>query len=271
VPGERLDVRLLGPVLAYAGARRLDLGPRKQRLVFAILALEANRVVPVDRLVELAWPVDAPRTAAHAVRVCVSGLRSALAGRVDAEIDTRGAGYALRADPHQVDAARFRQLLKRAAAAEDDASRVALLDEALALWSGPTTYGVALCGTAPVQTQEVLCRGLEESRLAAIEDRQQYHRPESLAAATAIIGDAFAVPATLLKSRFGRRSNRLETRMGARKDAVRAWGPARRRVPCNTSPRPRAIWRGRRDNDAGRAYRARTAGCLGRRRRRSVE
>ena len=171
MPGERLDVRLLGPVLAYAGARRLDLGPRKQRLVFAILALEANRVVPVDRLVELAWPVDAPRTAAHAVRVCVSGLRSALAGRVDAEIDTRGAGYALRADPHQVDAARFRQLLKRAAAAEDDASRVALLDEALGLWSGPTTYGVALCGTAPVQTQEVLCRGLEESRLAAIEDR----------------------------------------------------------------------------------------------------
>jgi DNA-binding SARP family transcriptional activator len=79
---DRLDIHLLGPVLAGVGARRVDLGPRKQRLVFAILALEPNRVVPVDRLVELAWPVAAPRTAAHAVRVCVSGLRSALAGLV---------------------------------------------------------------------------------------------------------------------------------------------------------------------------------------------
>ena len=159
MPGERLDVRVLGPVLAYAGARRVELGPRKQRLVFAILALEVNRVVPVDRLVELAWPVEAPRTAAHAVRVCVSGLRSALAGRADAQIDTRGAGYALRADPEQVDAIRFRELLRRAAAADDDACRVVLLDEALALWSGPTTYGIAMSGTAPAQTQEVLCRG----------------------------------------------------------------------------------------------------------------
>ena len=168
---ERLDIRLLGPVRAYVGARRVDLGPRKQRLVLAILALEVDRVVPVDRLVELAWPIDAPRTAAHAVRVCVSGLRSVLAGRTDAGIDTRGAGYALCVDPQQVDASRFRRLLRRAAGTDDDGSRVVLLDEALALWSGPAMYGTALSGTAPVETQEVLCRGLEESRLAAIEDR----------------------------------------------------------------------------------------------------
>jgi DNA-binding SARP family transcriptional activator/tetratricopeptide (TPR) repeat protein len=166
-----LDIRLLGPVRAYAGGRQLDLGPRKQRLVFAVLALEVNRVVPIERLVELVWPVDAPRTAAHAVRVSVSGLRSVLTGRLDARIETSGAGYALRADPEQIDASRFRGLLKRAAAAADDASRVALLDEALALWSGPAVFGTALSGTAPAETQEVLGHGLEESRLTAVEDR----------------------------------------------------------------------------------------------------
>src|SRR6185369_11351249 len=98
-----------------------------------VLALDVDRIVPVERMVELAWPVDAPRTAAHAVRVSVSGLRSILAGRPDARIETSGAGYALRVDPDQIDASRFRQLLKRAAGAADDPSRVALLDEALSL------------------------------------------------------------------------------------------------------------------------------------------
>jgi DNA-binding SARP family transcriptional activator/Tfp pilus assembly protein PilF len=168
---DKLDIRLLGPVRAYAGSQPLDLGPRKQRLVLAVLALDVDRVVPVQRMVELAWPVDAPRTAAHAVRVSVSGLRSILAGRSDARIETSGAGYALRVDPDQIDASRFRRLLKRAAEAADDPSRVALLDEALSLWSGPAVYGTALSGTAPVETQDSLCRGLEESRLTAIEDR----------------------------------------------------------------------------------------------------
>jgi DNA-binding SARP family transcriptional activator len=38
-----LKPRLLGPVAAWAGDRKIDLGPRKQRLVFAVLALEASR------------------------------------------------------------------------------------------------------------------------------------------------------------------------------------------------------------------------------------
>ena len=48
-----VQVRLLGPVEAWSAGVRVDLGPRQQRLVLAVLALETNRLVPVDRLVDL--------------------------------------------------------------------------------------------------------------------------------------------------------------------------------------------------------------------------
>jgi DNA-binding SARP family transcriptional activator/tetratricopeptide (TPR) repeat protein len=160
-----LELRLLGTVEARVDGRPVPLGPRKQRLVLAILALEANRQVPVERLVDLVWPDGPPRTATHAVRVCVSGLRAALTG-TDADIATRGTGYLLVIDPSVVDAHRFRELAARARESATDAHRLALLDEALGLWSGP-----ALDGAASRAIQERLCAGIEDARLAAVEDR----------------------------------------------------------------------------------------------------
>src|SRR5262249_40596261 len=72
-----LRLRLLGPVEAWAGDRKIRLGARKGRLVLAVLALEVGRPVELARLVDLAWPGEPPPTATHAIRVCVSGLRSA--------------------------------------------------------------------------------------------------------------------------------------------------------------------------------------------------
>jgi DNA-binding SARP family transcriptional activator/tetratricopeptide (TPR) repeat protein len=159
-----VELRLLGPVQALVDGRPVALGARKQRLVLAILALEVGRQVPLDRLVDLVWPDGPTRTAAHAVRVSVSGLRAALSGAVD--IVTQGTGYLLATDPATVDAYRFRALLAAARSATGDAERVALLDQALGLWSGP-----ALAGTAPATTRDRLCAGLDEARLAALEDR----------------------------------------------------------------------------------------------------
>jgi hypothetical protein len=48
-----MDLHLLGPVDAYVHGRRVPLGPRRQRFILAVLALEANRAVAVERLVEL--------------------------------------------------------------------------------------------------------------------------------------------------------------------------------------------------------------------------
>lgn len=94
-----MDIRVLGPVELLAGGKPVDLGPRRQRFVFGVLALDVNQLVPIDRLVELAWPADAPRTAVHAIRVMVSRLRGVLqaAETGGVEIVTRGTSYLLAA------------------------------------------------------------------------------------------------------------------------------------------------------------------------------
>jgi DNA-binding SARP family transcriptional activator/tetratricopeptide (TPR) repeat protein len=158
-------LQLLGPVEAYAEGLRIKIGPRKQRLVLAILALEVNRPVEVFRIVDLVWPREPPRTAEHAVRVCVSALRAAFAGLSGLEIQTSGSGYVMVTDPMTIDVHLFRWLVTQATSAHDDVSRVRLLRRALDLWRGPP-----LGDTAPPETWQRLMAGLMETRLAAQED-----------------------------------------------------------------------------------------------------
>jgi DNA-binding SARP family transcriptional activator len=165
-----MEFRLLGIVETLVDGSPVDLGPRRQRLVLAVLALEANRLVSVDRLVELSWPTAPPRTAVHAVRVSVSQLRMALAradaGRYNVELSGNGSGYMLRTDAMRVDAHRFRGLVERARGAPSDERKAALIRQALSLWRGP-----ALTGIGPAETREGLACGLEEGRLVALEER----------------------------------------------------------------------------------------------------
>lgn len=163
-----MRLRLLGSVEVWSGRNRLDPGPRQQRFTLAILALQVNQSVSVDRLVDLTWPDAPPRTARHAVQVQVSRLRTLFAEAEPAEqglhIVTRGATYTLVGDPMDIDALRFRALVAdaRREIAEDDKAR--LLHRALALWQGPPVADVA----GP--TIDSLRRGLEETRLAAAEE-----------------------------------------------------------------------------------------------------
>ncbi|MCP2322961.1 DNA-binding SARP family transcriptional activator [Hamadaea flava] len=159
-----MEIRVLGPVAAYAEGTAIPLGPRKRRYLLGLLALEVNRALPVERIVDLMWPVAPPRTAVHAVRVCASDLRTALQGW--AEIEARGGGYLLRADPLAVDAYRFRQFVHQAAQTGDDTETVRLLDEALSLW-----HGEALAGVVPAEVRDQLCLGLAQARIAAADDR----------------------------------------------------------------------------------------------------
>ena len=50
-----MDVRLLGPLEVRLGDGPVELGPRKQRAVLAMLALEPGRTVSADRLAEGLW------------------------------------------------------------------------------------------------------------------------------------------------------------------------------------------------------------------------
>ncbi|MEU7993920.1 AfsR/SARP family transcriptional regulator [Micromonospora sp. NPDC049060] len=164
-----MEIRLLGPVEACCGGVRLELGPRQQRFLLAVLALETNRLVPTDRLIDLTWPAGPPRTARHAVQVSVSRLRATLRAAPtggSVEVLSRADGYLLAAHPHLVDAHLFRALVRQAHTTPGGEARARLLRRALSLWRGP-----ALAGTGPPETVDGLVRGLTEERLTAQEER----------------------------------------------------------------------------------------------------
>ena len=79
-----MQFRILGPLEAQDGDRRLDLGAPGQRAVLTVLLLHANEIVPTDRLADDLWPGGVPRTAAKTIQVYVSNLRKALGAARDA-------------------------------------------------------------------------------------------------------------------------------------------------------------------------------------------
>jgi DNA-binding SARP family transcriptional activator len=156
------DFRILGPLEVSDETGRIALGGQRQRSLLAALLIEAGRVVPTERLVDLLWGEAAPRTATTSLQNAVSRLRRELGAPL---LETRAPGYVLRVEPQQVDAHRFEQLLRDARGA-DASSRAELLRGALALWRGPA---LAEFTFEPFAQAEI--RRLEELRLTALEER----------------------------------------------------------------------------------------------------
>jgi DNA-binding SARP family transcriptional activator len=147
-----VDLRLLGPVEVRRDDRLIELGPRKQRAVLAMLALHAGRTVSADRLAEGLWGDEPPSSAPKMVQLYVSHLRRLLEGE-DARIVTRGRGYELQLSNGDVDTARFERLL------DESHPR-----EALAQWRGEPLADLA---DEPFAAAEI--RRLDELRLRAVE------------------------------------------------------------------------------------------------------
>ena len=132
------DFRVLGPVEVATREGLLPLAGLKQRATLAMLLLEANRVVPADRLAEQLYAGEPPATAVTQVQRQVSELRKMLAGH--ATVETRPPGYAIVLEPGQLDLDRFQRLLAdadEARASGSPADAVRWLEQALALWRGP--------------------------------------------------------------------------------------------------------------------------------------
>jgi DNA-binding SARP family transcriptional activator len=165
-----LMFRVLGPLEVTSGDESLRLGGAKQRSVLAILILNANRVVSVDRLIRSIWAESAPNDATGIIHVYISSLRRILnPGRELGlrVIVRRDPGYQLAVEPHQVDLLCFEQLL-------EDASRSARANRleqaedqyrrALALWRGQALADLISHPLSPAVTLR-----LEERRDAAEE------------------------------------------------------------------------------------------------------
>src|SRR5215218_11144129 len=155
-----MDVRLLGVVEAVSGEVAVPLGARKQRALFAMLAVEANTPVSADRLAEGLWGELPPPSAHKMVQLYVHQLRKALRDS-DVEIVTRGRGYELVCGADDVDLHRAERLI---AAAVEEATPNGKARAALALWRGPALADLA---DEPFAAEPVRC--CEELRLRAHE------------------------------------------------------------------------------------------------------
>ena len=147
-------VRLLGPVSAEVDGVRLRLGSRKQRAVFALLALQVNSPVALDRLVDELWHDEPPAQATLSLQSYISRLRRMISDAQPADrpgeepedrstprILTRPPGWALMMPAEDVDAVRFVELAHEGSSLLEEAevaTGAARLREALALWTGET-------------------------------------------------------------------------------------------------------------------------------------
>jgi YVTN family beta-propeller protein len=168
------EFSILGPLEASRSGRVLALGGPRQRAVLALLLVEANRVVSMDRLADDVWDGNPPEGWASTLQTYVFHLRRALEpdrapGAAADVLVTMGRGYRLRVDRDHLDAARFQDgfTAGRAALEAGRAAEAAqVLREALGLWRGP-----ALADLADYTFTRPEAARLEELRLAALEAR----------------------------------------------------------------------------------------------------
>src|SRR6185437_3080729 len=93
-----VEFGILGPLEVWRSGRVVPLGGPRQRAVLALLLLEANRVVSMDRLAEDLWGGHPPEGWVTTVQIYVSHLRQALEpdrarGAAGDVLVTRNPGY----------------------------------------------------------------------------------------------------------------------------------------------------------------------------------
>lgn len=165
-----VEYRILGPVEVSVAGRARTVAGRRQRNLLAALLLSAGQTVSVDRLIDLLWGEEPPKTAITAVHGLVSQLRRLLGGGDirDSPLQFRIHGYALQVEAGTFDLHEFERLTeegRRRLAAGRLLEATSLLEGALQLWRGRALGGV----TATALLEREVPR-LEELRLAALED-----------------------------------------------------------------------------------------------------
>ena len=161
-----LEFRILGPLEVVGDDGPISLGGPKQRATLAILLLDANRVVSVERLADDLYSGAAPVTAVTQVQRQISELRKVLGASA---IQTRAPGYVIWLAPDELDLKRFERRAEEAAralATGDARTAARLLADALDVWRGPPLADLAHEPFAQLSIER-----LEEIRLAAVEQR----------------------------------------------------------------------------------------------------
>ncbi|MGH3821716.1 MAG: BTAD domain-containing putative transcriptional regulator [Pseudonocardiaceae bacterium] len=169
-----LELRALGPVEAVVDGRLVDLGPFKQRALFALLLSRVDRSVAVDTLIEELWSGEPPAAAMASLQAYVSNLRRVLEPhrppRAPAVVlRTRAPGYVLDSHGAEVDVRRFSSYAtagQKALARADPEQALQQFDRALRLWRGQAYADMRDAAWARFEIAR-----LEELRLSVNEQR----------------------------------------------------------------------------------------------------
>ena len=216
-----MEFRVLGPLEIGREEISLPLGSGKERALLAILLLNANQAVSLDRLVDGLWGDRAPERAGKSIQTYVSRLRKILPAGT---LRTRSPGYVLELEPEQLDLHRFERLLAegQSALAEGSAKLAsASLREALALWRGPA---LAEFRSEPFAQGEAA--RLEELRLLAIAAR--IDADLALGRQADLVGELESLVAHHpLRERFRAQLMRALYRSGRQAEALAAYQDAR--------------------------------------------
>ncbi|MGC4818395.1 AfsR/SARP family transcriptional regulator [Micromonospora sp. DT63] len=170
-----MEINLLGGLEVLLADHKLHLGTPKQRVIFAMLAVQPGQLVTLASLIDELWADRPPRSAVANVRTYAANLRREFEtlALADATLVRQGNGYRLALRPDVIDVFRFQDELcaGRGALGAGDLSRASeLLGRALARWQGPMLAGVPL---GPVLTARTVAA--EEERLLAVELLAEVH------------------------------------------------------------------------------------------------
>jgi DNA-binding SARP family transcriptional activator/tetratricopeptide (TPR) repeat protein len=229
VPALRFGV--LGPLRVWRGDTPVDLGPVQQRVVLAVLALQAGRPVGRQQMIDAVWGQTTPRNAVNLVQRHVSGLRRILEperpGHAPSGLLTwTEAGYLLTVPKGALDLDVFDSELSRARTARTAGhlgEAAEALHSALALWRGPVCDGLS----SPFL--DAHADRLAESRISVLEERIE------LDLAIGVHADLIAELRDLiaehpLRERLHGLLMTALYRVGRQADALAAFRDARRRL-----------------------------------------
>ena len=150
-----LCLQICGPLRAWRDGVEIDVGPRQQAYLLALLLARPGRPVTTSELIGLIWGDEVPASALNVIHKYVGALRRRLepanpARGTGSYLHRRGNAYLFSAAPGTLDLVAFRELVEAAKAALAEHRHQAALDhyvEALGLWQGPAgdgfTHGTA--------------------------------------------------------------------------------------------------------------------------------
>jgi DNA-binding SARP family transcriptional activator len=135
----QIEFCLLGPLTVRRGGVAVTVPQGKQRVILAMLLLNANQIVRLDELAETLWVAGPPPSGPVAVQNYLMRLRNTLGDAGRDRIITRPHGYLIRVTASELDVTRFEALLGAAREAARDGSwdqAATHARAALELWRG---------------------------------------------------------------------------------------------------------------------------------------